>query len=398
MQNRPGQLVIAAYTHFGATGLKGTEMYYFAREVWKRDNLRQVIAVSKKHCRYEFDAQLVDTLPGESYLISGLGKLKEKVWGGFPARWLGEKIFDRYAALRLTAPGGILITTPRLVETARKAKALGYKTFLYGSLCHPRYFLQQLQIEQEASGLKGARQEKGRSLGLARLAAHIKSSDYIITISDFAKDSYVQQGFPSERVFVAPLGVDLQKFRATPLPANDRFTYLLVAHADGATGPVKGLFYLVRAWAELGLSDAQLLVCGRIGHEVQEQIRPYKDTLRNVEFTGPVSDPQLYYQKASVFVFPTVADSFGKVVLEAMACGRPVITTPVPSPTVREGIDGFYFLPRDVEALKARMLYCYHHRDQLAHMGIAASEQAQRFTWERFSKQIADIVAEVAAA
>jgi glycosyltransferase involved in cell wall biosynthesis len=371
-------------------------MYYFVREAWKRGDLRQVIAISKRRCQYEFDPQLVDTLPGESRLISGLGKLKEKVWSGIPSRWLGEKIFDRYAASRLAGPAGMLITTPRLVGTARRAKALGYKTFLYGSLCDPRYFLQQLQIEQEALGLKGARQEKGRSLGLARFAAHVESSDYIITISDFAKETYVTQGFPSERIFVAPLGVDLRRFPPTPAPADGRFTYLFVAHLTGTTGILKGLPYLLQAWSELNLENAQLLVCGKISQELQELIQRYVTKLRNVEFTGPVNNPETYYQKASVFIFPTIAEGFGKVVLEAMASGRPVIATSVPSPVIREGLDGFYIAPRDVEALKDRILYFYQHPEEVQRMGANASEQAHRFTWERFSGQVADIVAEVA--
>jgi glycosyltransferase involved in cell wall biosynthesis len=397
MPTRPGRLVLAAYTHFGARGLKGTEMYYFVREAWKKGDLRQVIAISKSRCQYEFDSQLVETLPGESCLISALGKLQEKMWRGFPARWLGEKIFDRYAASRLSGPGGLLIATPRLIKTAHKAKTLGYKTCLYGSLCDPRYFLQQLHIEQQALGLKGAKHEKGRSLGLARFAAHVESSDYIITISDFAKETYVAQGFPSERIFVAPLGVDLRRFPPTPVPADGRFTYLFVAHLTGTTGILKGLPYLLQAWSELNLENAQLLVCGKISQELQELIQRYVTKLRNVEFTGPVNNPETYYQKASVFIFPTIAEGFGKVVLEAMASGRPVIATSVPSPVIREGIDGFYIPSREAKALKDKMLYFYNNREEITKMGTTASEQARRFTWERFSKQIADIVAEVAA-
>jgi glycosyltransferase involved in cell wall biosynthesis len=386
-------LVLAAYTHFGAKGLKGTEMYYFVREAWKKGHLRRVIAVSKNHCQYEFDLRLVDTFPGESRFIAGLGKLKEKVWGGFPSRWLGETIFDRYAAAKLTEPGGMLITTPRLVATAHKAKTLGYKTFLYGSSCDPRYFEQQLHREQEVWGLKGT---KSGSSGLSRFAAHVKNSDYIITISDFAKETYTAQGFPAEKIFVAPLGVDLERFAFTPPPIG-RFICLFIAHLTGTAGILKGLPYLLQAWSELNLENAQLLVCGKISQELQELFQRDQTKLKNIEFTGPVSNPEVYYQKASVFIFPTLAEGFGKVVLEAMASGRPVVATSVPSPVIREGIDGFYVPSREVEAIKDKVRYFYNNRDQVEKMGAAASEQARRFTWTRFSKQVADIVAEVAA-
>jgi glycosyltransferase involved in cell wall biosynthesis len=138
-------------------------------------------------------------------------------------------------------------------------------------------------------------------------------------------------------------------------------------------------------------------VCGNIGREVENVIAKYKYKLSNVKFTGNVSDPAEYYKKASVFIFPSIAEGFGKVVLEAMASGRPVITTPIPKPAVRDGIDGFYIRSRDVEALKDKMLYFYEHRDEIARMGHNASEQACHFSWDRFSAQVADIVGEVNA-
>jgi glycosyltransferase involved in cell wall biosynthesis len=134
-----------------------------------------------------------------------------------------------------------------------------------------------------------------------------------------------------------------------------------------------------------------------MGHEVQTLMHRYAGNLRGVEFVGFVSNIEDYYRQASVLVFPTLAEGLAKVVLEAMASGRPVITTPVLKPVVREGLDGFYVPLRDVAALKERMLYFHQHRDELGRMGKNAAEQAQRFTWERFSRQIADIVATVAA-
>lgn len=391
------RLVLAAFTHFGAMGLKGNGMYYLVWEAWRRQYLQKAIVVSKKSCRYEFDLRLVNTLPGESRLISLFSEIKQRVWKEFPSRWLGEIIFDHYAASQLPRVGGVLVTTPRLVQTVRKAKTLGYTTLLYGGAPHPQLFLEQIQRENEALGLQKARQRGAHAWEMSRFATHVASSDYIIAVSEFAKESYAQRGFPSERIFVTPLGVNVRQFRATPVPESLPFTYLFVAQVDGATGILKGLHYLLQAWDELSLPNARLLVCGRMGHEVQTLMHRYAGNLRGVEFVGFVSNIEDYYRQASVFVFPTLAEGLAKVVLEAMASGRPVITTPVLKPVVREGLDGFYVPLRDVTALKERMLYFHQHRNELGRMGKNAAEQAQRFTWERFSRQIADIVATVAA-
>lgn len=76
---------------------------------------------------------------------------------------------------------------------------------------------------------------------------------------------------------------------------------------------------------------------------------PYLDTLRakypDVEFTGPVPHGELrrMYAQADVFVFPSRLDTFGLVILEAMACGLPVAGYDVPSPSdiVRHGVTGY---------------------------------------------------------
>jgi len=396
MQMYSPNIILAAYTHFGAKGLKGVGMYHIVKEAWKRGWVEKVIAVSKSHCQYEFNLDLVDTFPGESRLIYGLGQFRDKVWREFPSRWLSELIFDRYAASRLTGTGKILITTPGLVRTARRAKSFGYTTFLYGGHSDPAFLLQQIQIERSVFGLKNPRQNRSRSWEMARFAAHIDTSDYILAISEFAAKTYVQQGFPPERIFIVPLGVDLAKFSATPPPSGNDFTYLFMAHASGSTGILKGLPYLLQAWDEMRLQHARLLICGHIGQEVQDLVSRYRTRFTNVEFTGSVSDPVKYYQRASVLVFPSLAEGFGKVVLEAMASGRPVITTSIPKPVVRDGIDGFYISPRDVPDLKEKMLYFYNRPEEVGRMGMNASEQARRFSWDRFSVQVADIVARAA--
>ena len=387
------RLTLAAYTRFGARGLKGIEMYHVVKELWENGRLEKVIAVSKKDCRYEFDLDLVETLPGQSRLISALGQIKKKLWKAFPSAWLSEMIFDSYAARRLPERGGNLVLTPGLIRTAQKAKTLGYTTFLYGATPDPRYIAEEVRTEQKSFGLQAAGEDVNRSRQMARFTAHVAVSDYIIAVSEFAKETYVQYGFPAERIFVAPLGVDLQRFRTTPVPIQEPcFTYLLMAHVSGTTGILKGLPYLLQAWSELSLKDSKLQVCGEMGPEARKLISDYAGRLKNVEFTGYVSNPEEYYRKSAVFVLPSLAEGLPRVVLEAMACGRPVITTPILKPVLRDGIDGVYIPMRDVEALKQKMLYFYNHRAEVARMGANASERARFFTWQRFSRQVAEIL------
>ncbi len=183
---------------------------------------------------------LVDALPGGSRLIHGLGQVQAKLWRGFPSRWLNEAIFDQYAASRLRGSSGIFIATPGLVRTARKAKNFGYTTFLYGGHSDPAFLLQQIQIERSAFGLKTTNQNKSRSWEMARFAAHIDTSDYILAISEFAANTYVQHGFPAEKIFIVPLGVDLGQVFRHAAAFRQRFHVSVHGSCERQYGYIKG--------------------------------------------------------------------------------------------------------------------------------------------------------------
>lgn len=386
------RLTVAAYSHFGARGLKGVETYYLVNEAWRCGYLHKVVAVSKKYNRLPFDLNLIETLPGESHLIFGLMHIRNLVWAGFPARWCGEAVFDRYAASRLSTTSGDLILTPGMISTARRAKKLGYRTFLYAATPDPRYLDEQIRNERAVFGLADRREDKDRSWMVSRWADSLAFTDYILAVSEFCKETYAAKGFPEKRIAVIPLGVSLERFRQTPPPAGHHFTCLFVGHVNGTTGIVKGLQYLLQAWHELDLKNATLVICGKIGPEAAEIVRRFRGKLDNVEFTGPVTDPAEYFHKAAVFVLPSVAEGMAKVTIEAMAVGRPVIVTPNCGAVARDGIDGFYVGPRDVHALKEKIVYFYNNRDEVQRMGVNASQWAQSFSWERFSRGIVDAV------
>ena len=104
-----------------------------------------------------------------------------------------------------------------------------------------------------------------------------------------------------------------------------------------------------------------------------------------------------YYGQGSVFVFPSLAEGFGLVLLEAMACGIPVITTPnTAGPDIlTDGVEGFIVPIRDVEALKAKLEWCYEHPQELAEMGLAARRRAEELTWGRYRSTLVGRVQEL---
>jgi glycosyltransferase involved in cell wall biosynthesis len=100
-----------------------------------------------------------------------------------------------------------------------------------------------------------------------------------------------------------------------------------------------------------------------------------------------------YYSNSSVFVLPSLADSFALVVLEAMACGVPVIVTENTGSkeVFRDGVDGFVVPIRDVEAIKEKILFLYENRDVCQAMGEAARQRASEVTWDRLERRAVEI-------
>lgn len=219
----------------------------------------------------------------------------------------------------------------------------------------------------------------------------LKNSDYIITLSTFAKESLVKNGIPENKIFVLNLGVDTEKFKRKENYINDKFVVLFVSSITKR----KGLVYLIKAFKEIKKDDMELIVIGPSADDF-EAVKKNKNILNYIPFLHH-EELLKFYHKASIFVFPSVLDSFGQVVLEAMSCGLPVIITENvgAKDCVREGIDGFVIPAGDISALKEKILYFYNNRDKIEEMGKNAAERAKEYTWEKYGERVREVIKKV---
>lgn len=209
-------------------------------------------------------------------------------------------------------------------------------------------------------------------------------ADYIFVISEFAKATYVRAGIDSRKVIVVGRGADLARFSPTEKKDNV-FRVVFV----GRIGIRKGVQYLLEAWKDLKLADAELLLAGSVDDNFKAVVSRYSG-LRNVVFTGFMKNPQEAYKKASVFVFPSLEEGGAKATYEAMACGLPLITTENSASVIRDGTDGFVVPIRDSRAIGEKILYFYEQRQEIDVMGMNAAEQVKQHSWERYQERIAD--------
>jgi glycosyltransferase involved in cell wall biosynthesis len=225
---------------------------------------------------------------------------------------------------------------------------------------------------------------------IERKNREVELADHIFVASSFTQRSLLDIGVPSSKISVIPYGAPIEYFQ--PRFKQDHIFRAMFA---GQVGARKGVHYLIQAWQALKLYDAELLLVG-INQMPSNWLSQSHD--HHIRLTGSVPHSTLnnYYSSASVFVFPSLVEGFGLVLLEAMACGIPIITTPntAGSDIITDGVEGFIIPIRDVEALKEKLEWCYTHPAELALMGIAARKKAEQLHWGVYRQKLAKIIKE----
>ncbi len=202
----------------------------------------------------------------------------------------------------------------------------------------------------------------------------------------FSNSQSVQQNLQREYNLsseIVPTGVNTGFF--TPVwdrPANPRPRVLFV----GSLRPFKQPQLLLNAAARFPEADFSLVGEGLMADELKARME--REQLTNVTLTGSLGAEQLreQYQKADIFLFPSAWEGSPKVLLEAAACGLPVIARKNYQPeTVVHGQTG-YLVGSDDEVF-ARLEELLSHPDQRRKLGEAGRKHSERFDWDPITRR-----------
>lgn len=214
------------------------------------------------------------------------------------------------------------------------------------------------------------------------------AADRVMVLSWAAKRSLIEEGIGAEKIFVNPCGVELSQF--TPPEKNEDGVFRIIY--CGNISPRKGVHYLLQAFSELKLDNAELWLIGSMPSPSFERlIAKYKSDKVRFSGTFPQGELRRIYAKGSVFVLPSLADGFGMVIPQAMACGLPVIVTSNvgAADIVTEGVDGYVVPIRDVSALKEKIRILYEQPVVRQQMSLAASKKARNHLgWEAYGDRL----------
>jgi glycosyltransferase involved in cell wall biosynthesis len=233
----------------------------------------------------------------------------------------------------------------------------------------------------------------------------LRRADVLITDTQHVKEHLVySSGIARDRIFIIPLGIDHSVFKPINVPEDFKSQFglnndhLCILHI-GTDAPRKNLPNLIRALAIVRekLPNVKLIKVGKPSWIVEfQKVQALILELgldQHVQFIDWVSDEDLskLYNSTNVVVYPSFYEGFGLPILEAMACGTPVITSNTSCLPEVAGGSAILIDPHNVDELAQaiyRSLVDMDIRNELREKGL---QRAKQFSWESTTKKTIDV-------
>jgi len=181
--------------------------------------------------------------------------------------------------------------------------------------------------------------------------------------------------------------------------SDDTFRVLAVLSID----PRKGAYYLLQAFEKAAIPGSELVIIGATGDRWSKQmLAQFTSRLKNIRvqsadvFREPIEST---YGQASVLVHPAIEDGFALAVGQALACGRPVITTRQTgaAEVIADGVNGYVLECRDVDGLVDRLRLLARDRSLLDRLSAAAPQAVAHLGYPQFAGNMARLYSRVLA-
>lgn len=281
-----------------------------ARELNLRENIDVVFytMMPRYRCKqFGYDGKVVSSL----FPIGILSILLEKIPFVNPYRrsYLRMKLrllFDRWVSWQLRECDVLIGLNGTAVKSSLRAK----KKYGAVTICDQgsSHILKQDKVRSSYTD------QEPPHLNTEYMLKHYEVSDYLVTACEYVKQSDIEQGIKSEQIFVNPYGVNLDVFKPTEKPSDDSYDIIMV----GSWWKHKGCDMLAEAC--INRLGVKLL---HVGTVVDCEL-PDSPLFKHIDFV-PESELPNYYAKAKVFAMPSLDEGFGLVLLQAAACGLPIV-------------------------------------------------------------------------
>ena len=298
-----------------------------------------------------------------------------RAWNSFD-RFVAGKLSDKHTAVHAYEDGAAV--------TFARARTLGLRTIYelpvtYFEEVRRIHENESLRIPELATWMRALDEPDWKR---EKKDAEIELADVIVVPSTFVRQSLISHRTTKAQVIVVPYGANLT---VSPKAWTSEAGPIKLFYA-GRLDPSKGIHYLFEALSHL---DSRAFVLTLAGSWAPG-FRQWLDTKWQVryQFLGQLPHARLIesYKHHDIFIFPSLHDGFGLVLLEAMAAGIPVAATEQSgAPDIIEhGREGFLFPAASPEALVQTVQHAMRMRDALPEMGQLARARAGILSWERY--------------
>lgn len=367
-----------------------------ARELHRQGALARLITSYPAFVarRFGVPGELVHSAVGTEMLARAWRKLPADVGRAWDPQPRLNRRFERVAMQQLDPASDVFVGwSGSSLAALRRARSLGLTTVVERGSSH---ILDQCALLAEEYERAGLRPVMAHPRVVEAELAEYEEADAIAVPSHFVRRTFLARGVPASRLIHVPYGVSLAGFRPALAEHDGVFRIL---HC-GTVSLRKGCHLLLQAFAECRLPGAELWFVGRVLPEMAPFLRRWGGPRVVLHGVQPQASLPRIYARASVFCLASIEEGLAMVLLQAMACGLPVIASvhTGAEDVLRDGRDGFLVPVRDVEALKQKILLL--HEDAALRAAMAASSRervASGFSWEDYGRRILSAYAELRA-
>lgn len=319
-----------------------------------------------------------------------------RVWNRWKPRFGFEQVeemrFDAWVSklIKKDPPQLCVAYENAALETFKACKSVGARCIL--DVASPHW----TELERR-SVLPGLSENPRWRLSSERKDRELTMADVILVPSELSRTSMIASGVNPSKLALLPYGVDLDTF--TPKHTYNHTSPLRIIYV-GRIDRSKGIETMLSAALRMRDRGTRVILVGNPPPDADLQERygsifEYRGFVHHEELAG-------VYRSADVLVLPshTFVDSFGLVVLEAMASGTPVVISNLvgSKDLIEEGKTGLIFPAGEVSALSEHLRTLETNRTVLERIGRAASIRAQAFDWLTYRNRLREIVSGLAEA
>jgi len=236
----------------------------------------------------------------------------------------------------------------------------------------------------------------------------LSKADVIIVLSKYNIDESKILRKYSEKIKVIPNGINLEEFDISyskekcrnilNIP-GDKKVILFVGNLTQIKAPHILLGAMKLITEEISNSHLFIVGDGQIQRDLKKQAK-LLEIEKRVTFVGAVNDTVkkvLYYKASDVFVLPSFSECFPVVLLEASACGLPLVVSNLESlkAIVKEGYNGLFAETGDKKDLAEKIVYLFENEEVMKKFGKNSKSNVKEFSWKRIAQETEQVYLEL---